>query len=90
MKYLVITAKHHDGFALFPSEVSAFNIRDATPFKRDPLKELAAACRKHGIKFGLYYSHSQDWHHTGGAGNSWDPSQPATTIRIWTKSPCRR
>ena len=75
MKYLIITAKHHDGFALFPSDVSDFDIRDASPFTRDPLAELAAACRKNGLKFGLYYSHSQDWHHKGGKGNSWDPSQ---------------
>lgn len=75
MKYLVVTAKHHDGFAMFDSAASPFNIVAATPFKRDPLKELAAACAKHGIKLGFYYSHSQDWHHSGGAGNHWDPSQ---------------
>lgn len=67
MKYIVITAKHHDGFAMFKSEVSPFNIVDATPFKRDPLKELAAACEKEGIKLGFYYSQAQDWHHPGGA-----------------------
>jgi alpha-L-fucosidase len=74
MKYLVITAKHHDGFAMFETAVSSFDIVDATPFKRDPLKELAAACARHGIRLGFYYSQSQDWHHPGGAGNSWDPS----------------
>jgi alpha-L-fucosidase len=74
MKYLIITAKHHDGFAMFDTKVSDFDIVDATPFKRDPLKDLAEACRKHGIKLGFYYSQSQDWHHPGGAGNSWDPS----------------
>ena len=74
MKYLIITTKHHDGFAMFDTKVSNFDIVDATPFKRDPLKELAEACRKHGIKLGFYYSQSQDWHHPGGAGNSWDPS----------------
>ena len=73
MKYLVITAKHHEGFAMFASAASAFNIVAATPFKHDPLKELAAACAKQGIKLGFYYSQSQDWHHSGGAGNSWDP-----------------
>ncbi|RYG65398.1 hypothetical protein EON80_17425, partial [bacterium] len=66
MKYLVITAKHHDGFAMYPSKVSKFNIMDATPFKRDPLAELAAECRKNGIKFGIYYSQGQDWTHPGG------------------------
>ncbi len=75
MRYVVITTKHHDGFAMFKSVASPFNIVDATPFKRDPLKELAAACAKHGLKLGFYYSQSQDWHHRGGAGNSWDPSQ---------------
>jgi alpha-L-fucosidase len=74
MRYLIITAKHHDGFAMFDSKASEFDIIDATPFKRDPLKELAAACAQHDIKLGFYYSQSQDWHHRGGAGNSWDPS----------------
>ena len=72
MKYMVITSKHHDGFAMFGSKVTKYNIVDATPFHRDPLKELAAACAKHGIRFGFYYSQSQDWHEPGGAGNNWD------------------
>ena len=67
MKYIVITSKHHDGFAMFHSKASPYNIYDATPFKRDPLKELAEACRKQGIKLGFYYSQAQDWHHPGGA-----------------------
>ena len=67
MKYIVITSKHHDGFAMFKSAVSPFNIVDATPFKRDPLAELAAACRKYGIKLGFYYSQAQDWNHPGGS-----------------------
>jgi alpha-L-fucosidase len=77
MKYIVITAKHHDGFAMFHSQASAFNIYDATPFKRDPLKELADACKKEGIKLGFYYSQAQDWNHPGGAasGGHWDPAQ---------------
>ena len=54
MKYIVITAKHHDGFAMFKSAASPFNIVDGTPFKRDPLAELAAACRKYGLKLGFY------------------------------------
>ncbi len=72
MKYIVITSKHHDGFAMYRSKVSPFNIVDATPFARDPIAELAAACAKHGIRFGFYYSQSQDWHEPGGAGNNWD------------------
>ena len=72
MKYIVITSKHHDGFAMYHSQVSKYNIVDATPFKRDPLKELAAACARHGIRFGFYYSQAQDWHEPNGAGNTWD------------------
>ncbi len=66
MKYIVITAKHHDGFAMFHSKTSPYNVFDATPFHRDPLKELSEACKKHGIKLGFYYSQAQDWHHPGG------------------------
>jgi alpha-L-fucosidase len=66
MKYIVITAKHHDGFAMFDSKVDPFNIVAATPFKRDPLKELAEECRKQGVKLGFYYSQSQDWTAPGG------------------------
>ncbi|WP_163400050.1 alpha-L-fucosidase [Flavobacterium fluviatile] len=72
MKYMVITAKHHDGFSMFDSKASDYNIVDATPFKRDVLKELAKACQEQGIKFGFYYSQAQDWHHPGGLGNTWD------------------
>ncbi len=76
MKYLVITSKHHDGFAMFKSS-DPFNIYKATPFKRDPIKELAEACKKYDIKFGLYYSQAQDWNHPGGAasGGHWDSAQ---------------
>src|SRR5436189_236990 len=72
MKYIVITSKHHDGFAMFRSKVSPYNIVDATPFKRDVLKELADACAKRGMRLGFYYSQSQDWHEKDGAGNTWD------------------
>lgn len=77
MKYIVITTKHHDGFAMFKSDASKFNIVDATPFKRDVIKELAAACKKYGVKLGLYYSQSQDWHHAGGGADRgrWDKAQ---------------
>ncbi len=67
MKYIVITSKHHDGFAMFDSKVDPFNIVAATPFKRDPLRELAEECRKQGVKLGFYYSQSQDWTAPGGA-----------------------
>ena len=66
MKYIVITSKHHDGFATYHSKVNKFNIVDATPFDRDPMKELAQACKKHGLGLGFYYSHNQDWTFPGG------------------------
>jgi alpha-L-fucosidase len=71
-KYLVITAKHHDGFCLFDSKVTDYDIVDATPFGRDVLKELAEECQRQGIKLGFYYSQTQDWHHPDGDGNDWD------------------
>jgi len=72
MKYLVITAKHHDGFALYNSAVSDFNIVKRTPYGRDPMKDLAEACRRHGVKLCFYYSHSMDWHHPDSQGNTHD------------------
>jgi alpha-L-fucosidase len=77
MKYIVITSKHHDGFAMFDSKASDWNIVKASPFGRDPLKELAAACKKHGLKLGFYYSQAQDWNNPGGAaaGGHWDKAQ---------------
>jgi alpha-L-fucosidase len=69
MKYLVITAKHHEGFCLWDSEYTDFDVAN-TPFKgRDILGELSEACKKHGIKFGLYYS-ILDWHHPTKVPNS--------------------
>ena len=72
MKYIVITAKHHDGFAMYGSKVSPYNIVDATPFGRDTMKELSSACRKAGIHLGFYYSQTQDWEHPDAEGNNWD------------------
>jgi alpha-L-fucosidase len=81
MKYFLITAKHHDGFALWDSKVSDYNVVRATPFKRDILAELTAACRRRGLKVGFYYSHWLDWEHPGGALPPWpemkeDPPLP--------------
>ena len=67
MRYLVLTTKHHDGFAMFQSDASKFNIVDYTPFGRDVVDEVVKACRKHGLKVGFYYSQSQDWCNAGGA-----------------------
>ena len=84
MKYFVITSKHHDGFAMFHSRVDKYNVVDATPFGRDVVGELANACARHGLKFGLYYSQDLDWHDPNGggylsnhipcAGKTWDNS----------------
>ena len=80
MKYIVITAKHHDGFAMYRSKACDFNIVDATPCSVDPMKALSAACREIGLGFGFYYSHSQDWTFPGGRkGPSVDGNgKPAT------------
>ena len=72
MQYLVITAKHHDGFALFASKGSPYNVVDATPFHRDVLQELSRACERRNLRLGFYYSQAQDWHEPNGAGNTWD------------------
>lgn len=80
MRYMVITSKHHDGFALFPSDASEWDVADATPWKKDLIAPLAQAARAQGLKFGLYYSQAQDWTHPGGAkmefhdGGGWDDS----------------
>jgi alpha-L-fucosidase len=93
MRYMIITAKHVDGFAMYHSKSDPYNVFDATPFHRDPVAELAAACQKHGLKFGFYYSQALDLHErdAGGTapsdgmsgkdiawGNSWDfPDHPS-------------
>lgn len=87
MKYFLITAKHHDGFALWPSKVSQYNVVDATPFKRDILGELKRACDKHGIRLGFYYSHWQDWGHPGGALPPWNGRSPKNPAIIEQPSP---
>jgi len=77
MKYIVITSKHHDGFALFDSKATDWDVVDATPYGKDLLKPLAEACARHGLVLGFYYSQAQDWNHPGGAaaGGHWDPAQ---------------
>ena len=62
MKYVVITAKHHDGFSMYDSKLTEYDIVDATPYKKDPMKELADAVRAEGMTFCFYYS-VPDWHH---------------------------
>ena len=78
MKYIVITSKHHDGFALFDSKVTDWDVVDATPYRKDLLRPLVDAAHKQGLKIGFYYSQAQDWNHPGGAkarykeGDGWD------------------
>lgn len=66
MKYIVFTAKHHEGFAMYHSKNSKYNVVDATPYHKDVLKELSVACTKYDMKLGIYYSQSQDWHDPNG------------------------
>jgi alpha-L-fucosidase len=92
MKYIIITSKHHDGFALFETKASKWNVVDATAYGKDLLKPLAEACRKYGIKLGFYYSQAQDWNNPGGAAmrrltkegwanpGHWDPAQEKRTF----------
>ena len=61
MRYIVITAKHHEGFAMYDSRASRFNVVQATPYGRDILMQLRRACDKYGMRLGVYYSQAQDW-----------------------------
>ncbi len=72
MKYMVITSKHHDGFAMYNSKVSDYNIVKQTPYGKDPMSALANSARKRDIKFGFYYSQDQDWADANARGNDWD------------------
>lgn len=84
LQYLVYVSKHHDGFAMFDSPSSPYDMVDATPFKRDPLKDIAAACRKYQLKLCVYYSLGRDWSvpgvpRGGRRCNDWDfPNPPAS------------
>ena len=79
MRYLIFTSKHHDGFAMYHSKVSKYNIIDWTPYDSDPLRELAEECRREGIRFGFYYSHREDW----------DEPFPTATLGTLTSIPRR-
>jgi alpha-L-fucosidase len=81
MRYLVITSKHHEGFALFKSDADPYNVVDATPFGRDIIAELSQACRRHGMKFGVYYSQALDWHERNAGG--WDDPAYLPARRPW-------
>jgi len=77
MQYVILTSKHHDGFAIWPSEVNKYNIRDVAHFQRDPLKELVDAAHAEGLHVGFYYSHAFDWEDPNAPGNDWDYTNPA-------------
>ena len=72
VKYIVVTAKHHEGFAMYDSKVSDYNIVKSTKYGKDPMKPLADEMRKRGIQFGFYYSQFLDWYEPNGGGNNWD------------------
>lgn len=72
MKYMVITAKHHEGFSMYDSKATTFDMMDATAYRKDPMKPLSEAVRKRGIQFGFYYSQFQDWYEPNGGKNGWD------------------
>ncbi len=79
MKYMVLIANHHDGFAMWDTKVSDFNVVDFTPYGKDIVKQMADACQRHDMKFGVYYSQARDWYHPGGAlghnDKPWDAAQ---------------
>ncbi len=88
MKWIIITSKHHEGFAMFKSQ-HPFNIVDATPFKRDPMKELSQACREAGLGFGFYYSHNQDWTAPGGSGGpATNPDGSPASLEQYFREKC--
>ncbi|MBE7557523.1 alpha-L-fucosidase [bacterium] len=92
MKYLVITAKHHDGFSMYDTKLSDYNVVKATPWGKDPMKDLAAACREAGITFCFYYS-DPDWHHPSFLRSTRRAAFTAIQVRapIWknTSRSCR-
>ena len=81
MGYIMVTAKHHEGFAMYHSKCDKYNIIDATPFGRDPIKELSEACAKHGVKLCLYYSQALDWHEPDAGGT--EPGLPLNFGMSW-------
>ena len=88
MKWLIITSKHHDGFAMFKS-AHPFNIVDHTVLKRDLMKELATATRAQGLGFGFYYSHNQDWTAPGASnGPTTRPDGSAATFEQYFRDKC--
>ena len=89
MKYIILTAKHHEGFAMFHSAADSFNIVDATPFTRDPLLELSEECQRQGLGLGFYYSQSQDWTTPGAVkGPTTDKTGREVTFDEYFRTKC--
>ncbi|HKH90222.1 MAG TPA: alpha-L-fucosidase [Gemmatimonadaceae bacterium] len=95
MGYMIITAKHHDGFAMFDSEISDYDVVQATPWHRDPMRELRDAAKRQGLRFGFYYSHAFDWGDADAPGNDWEYQNPGGDLNLhggrdwWLTSPER-
>lgn len=89
MKYIVFTSKHHDGFAMYDSKYSDYNIVKMGPSHRDPVKELAEAARKEGIKFCVYYSQALDWEDPDATGNDWDYDPDQKDFRRFLNGKCK-
>lgn len=96
MKYLVITSKHHDGFAMYDSKASEYDITDASPYPKDIVQELYDACKKYAIDFGLYYSHNIDWmdgndcglsEYLAAGGEVHDRAKRKAGVNTWDPSP---
>ncbi len=88
MKYIVFTTKHHEGFALFDSKVSEFNVTNLCTPNRDPMKELADECHKQGIKVCFYYSHALDWADKNAFGNDWDFKTEEKDFEVYLNDKC--
>jgi len=84
MRYVILTAKHHDGFAIWPSDVNPYNIRDVAHFQRDPLKELVDEAHQQGLHVGFYYSHAFDWEDPNAPGNDWDYNNPGGDKKLFS------
>lgn len=82
-RYFIITAKHHDGFAMYNSDVTDYNIVQTSKYGKDPMRELSDACKKYGLKFGFYYSHAFDWEHPNAPGNDWDYQNPGGDLNLF-------
>jgi alpha-L-fucosidase len=82
MRYFIITAKHHDGFAMYDSKVSDYTIVKQGPWRHDPMKDLKVACDKRGVAFGFYYSHAFDWGDRFAPGNDWEWRNPGGDLQL--------